>query len=54
MRALVYEGPFKVVVKQVEDPKIHHPNDIIVRITSRVSAVRTCIRMKGERPHSRG
>ena len=37
MRALVYEGPFKVAVKQVEDPKIQHPNDAIVRITS------TCI-----------
>ncbi|EFH89882.1 glutathione-independent formaldehyde dehydrogenase [Ktedonobacter racemifer] len=37
MRALVYEGPFKVAVKQVEDPKIQHPNDVIVHITS------TCI-----------
>jgi len=34
MRAVVYEGPFKVAVKQVEDPKIQHPNDVIVRITS--------------------
>ena len=35
MRALVYEGPFKVAVKQVRrSEKIQHPNDIIVRITS--------------------
>lgn len=37
MRAVVYEKPFTVAVKQVEDPKIQHPNDVIVRITS------TCI-----------
>jgi glutathione-independent formaldehyde dehydrogenase len=34
MRAVVYEAPFKVEVKQVEDPKIQHPNDAIVRVTS--------------------
>ena len=34
MRAVVYKGPFKVAVEQVEDPKIQHPNDVIVHITS--------------------
>jgi len=37
MRAVVYQGPFEVDVEDVEDPKIEHPNDVIVRITS------TCI-----------
>jgi len=37
MRAVVYKEPFKVAVEQVPDPKIQHPNDVIVRITS------TCI-----------
>ncbi|HYT35798.1 MAG TPA: glutathione-independent formaldehyde dehydrogenase [Ktedonobacteraceae bacterium] len=34
MRAVVYKGPFKVAVEQVPDPKIQHPNDVIVHITS--------------------
>jgi glutathione-independent formaldehyde dehydrogenase len=34
MRAVVYKGPFQVAVEQVNDPKIQHPNDVIVRITS--------------------
>src|SRR5438477_1153942 len=37
MRAVVYKGPFKVAVEQVPDPKIQHPNDVIVKVTS------TCI-----------
>ncbi|WP_052889324.1 glutathione-independent formaldehyde dehydrogenase [Thermogemmatispora carboxidivorans] len=37
MKAVVYKEPFKVAVEQVPDPKIQHPNDAIVRITS------TCI-----------
>ncbi|GHO66921.1 hypothetical protein KSC_058130 [Ktedonobacter sp. SOSP1-52] len=37
MRAVVYKGPFNVEVEQVHDPKIQHPNDVIIRITS------TCI-----------
>src|SRR5438309_648965 len=37
MRAVVYKGPFKVAVENVPDPKIQHPNDVIVRVTS------TCI-----------
>ena len=34
MKAVVYKEPFKVAVENVDDPKINHPNDAIVRITS--------------------
>jgi glutathione-independent formaldehyde dehydrogenase len=34
LRAVVYRGPFKVAVDNVDDPKIEHPNDVIVKITS--------------------
>ena len=34
MRAVVYKGPFQVEVDEVPDPKIQHPNDVIVKITS--------------------
>lgn len=34
MKAVVYEKPFSVTVKDVDDPQIQHPNDVIVRVTS--------------------
>ena len=34
MRAVVYKQPFEVAVENVPDPRIEHPNDAIVRITS--------------------
>jgi glutathione-independent formaldehyde dehydrogenase len=34
VKAVVYEKPFSVTVKDVEDPHIQHPNDVIVRVTS--------------------
>ena len=34
MKAVVYKEPFKVAVEQIPDPRIEHPNDVIVRITS--------------------
>ncbi|MEU2911718.1 glutathione-independent formaldehyde dehydrogenase [Streptomyces massasporeus] len=34
MRAVVYKGPFEVAIEQVEDPRIQHPNDVLVRVTS--------------------
>ncbi|MFC5232906.1 glutathione-independent formaldehyde dehydrogenase [Pseudonocardia zijingensis] len=34
MKAVVYEEPFKVAVEDVPDPRIQHPNDVLVRITS--------------------
>ena len=37
MRAVVYQGPFKVNVERVPDPKLEQPTDVIVKITS------TCI-----------
>jgi threonine dehydrogenase-like Zn-dependent dehydrogenase len=33
MRALAYEGPNRVTVKQKPDPKIEHPNDVILKVT---------------------
>lgn len=34
MRAVVYQRPFEVAVEDVPEPKMEHPNDVIVRITS--------------------
>jgi glutathione-independent formaldehyde dehydrogenase len=34
MKAVVYKEPFKVAVEDVADPRIEHPNDVLVRITS--------------------
>jgi glutathione-independent formaldehyde dehydrogenase len=34
MRAVVYKEPYVVAVETVPDPRIEHPNDAIVRITS--------------------
>lgn len=34
MRAVVYKEPFKVAVENVDDPRIQHPNDVLVRVTS--------------------
>ena len=31
MRAVVYDGPFKVSIQNVEKPEIQHPNDVIVK-----------------------
>jgi glutathione-independent formaldehyde dehydrogenase len=34
VRAVVYRGPYEVSVDNVDDPRIEHPNDVIVKITS--------------------
>src|ERR1700756_2332959 len=34
MKALVYEGPRKVVVKEMPDARIEQPTDVLVRITT--------------------
>jgi glutathione-independent formaldehyde dehydrogenase len=34
MKAVVYKGPFQVAIEDVPDPRIEHPSDVIVRITS--------------------
>lgn len=42
MKALNYLGPYKVRVEDVEKPKMEHPDDIIVKVTT-VSDVKTLI-----------
>lgn len=34
MKAVHYEKPFKVSVKEVELPKIEHPDDAIIKVTT--------------------
>ncbi|KAJ6471406.1 hypothetical protein C8R45DRAFT_1165105 [Mycena sanguinolenta] len=34
MRAVVYDKPFNVTVREVDKPKILHPDDIIVKVTT--------------------
>lgn len=34
MKALNYLGPYKVRVEEVEKPRIEHPDDIIVKVTT--------------------
>jgi glutathione-independent formaldehyde dehydrogenase len=34
MRAVVYKSPFTVAVENVPEPKIQHPSDVIVRVTT--------------------
>jgi glutathione-independent formaldehyde dehydrogenase len=34
MRAVVYRQPFDVAVEEVPDPRIEHPDDVVVRVTS--------------------
>jgi hypothetical protein len=34
MKALHYDGPFKVSVKEIDLPKIQHPDDVIIKVTT--------------------
>ncbi|MYS23063.1 glutathione-independent formaldehyde dehydrogenase [Streptomyces sp. DvalAA-14] len=34
MKAVVYEEPYTVKIEDVADPRIEHPNDVLVRVTS--------------------
>jgi threonine dehydrogenase-like Zn-dependent dehydrogenase len=34
MKALVYNGPRDVAVKHMPNPKIKHPGDVLVKITT--------------------
>jgi threonine dehydrogenase-like Zn-dependent dehydrogenase len=34
MKAVHYEGPFKVSIKEIGLPKIEHPDDVIVKVTT--------------------
>jgi threonine dehydrogenase-like Zn-dependent dehydrogenase len=33
MRALVYEGPYRVRVRHKPDPRIEHPDDVVLKVT---------------------
>ena len=33
MRAMAYRGPYKLRVEEKPDPRIEHPNDVILRVT---------------------
>ena len=49
MKAVVYDGPRQVSVKEVPDARIERPTDVLVRITSApTSVVRTCICTRAE------
>jgi glutathione-independent formaldehyde dehydrogenase len=34
MKAVVYQGPFKVAVENVDDPRIEEPGDAVIRVTT--------------------
>lgn len=34
MKALFYEGPYKVAVKETDMPKLQHPDDAIIKVTT--------------------
>ena len=34
MKALHYDGPFKVSVREIDLPKIEHPDDAIIKVTT--------------------
>ncbi|KAI9656658.1 MAG: hypothetical protein M1831_004568 [Alyxoria varia] len=34
MKALHYAGPFKTIVKEIETPKLVHPDDVLVHVTT--------------------
>lgn len=34
MKAVVYKGPFEVAVEDVDNPRLHHANDVVVKVTS--------------------
>ena len=34
MKALHYDGPFKVSIKEIDLPKLLHPDDAIIKVTT--------------------
>lgn len=34
MKALFYDGPFKVSIQETDIPKIQHPDDAIIKVTT--------------------
>ena len=43
MKAVHYEKPFEVSVREVSLPKIEHPDDVIVKVTT--AGIRLSVRM---------
>ena len=46
MKAVNYQGAFKVKVEEVPMPKIEHPDDIIVKVTTAGTCFAHGMRMK--------
>jgi len=34
MKAVHYKGPFKVAIEEIPLPKIEHPDDVIIKVTT--------------------
>ena len=34
MKAVVFQGPFKLAIENVDDPKVEQPGDAVIRITT--------------------
>jgi hypothetical protein len=47
MKAVHYEGPFKVSVKEVGMPKIEHPDDAIIKVTTAGTGTQTAGMTRG-------
>lgn len=45
MKAVNYQGAFKVKVEDVPKPKIEHPDDIIVKVTTAGMLLPFCVRV---------
>ena len=53
MKAVVFQGPFKLKVSEVPRPKIEHPDDVIVKITTTAicgSDLHMYVRIPSHRP----
>ena len=42
MKAVNYQGPFKVKVEEVDVPHIQHPDDVIVKVTTAGMSMSLC------------
>ena len=46
MKAVHYEKPFEVSVKEVPVPKIEHPDDAIIKVTTAGNKTALCCEVK--------
>lgn len=53
MKAVNYQGPFKVKVEEIELPKLQHPDDVIVKVTTVSSTFVLLFSMNCQLIHSR-